>query len=219
MSSRLRPNSLSTEHRALVEIDYFISLPVGYSEDDSKWPLLLFLHGAGESGRDLEKVKSHGPPKLIAEGRDLPFVVIAPQCRKVEDWWPVTPLLALLDEIQGGYRIDPDRVYVTGLSMGGYGTWALACEQPGRFAAVAPICGGGVPRLVPKMKKLPVWAFHGAKDTIVPLSESQRMVDALAALGGRVRFTVFPEAGHDAWTAPYSGSELYQWLLSHRRST
>lgn len=220
MSSQDRqsPQRLETQWSTLVSLDYLLYLPPGYAESDEEWPLLLFLHGAGESGLDLERVKAHGPPKEIEKGRDLPFIVVSPQCRRVEDWWPVVPLKALLDAVEHDYRVDRERIYVTGLSMGGYGTWALACDQPERFAAIAPVCGGGVPRLAPRLKRTPVWAFHGAKDTVVPLSETQRMVDALAAAGGDVRSTVYPDAGHDAWSVPFAGSELYAWLLSHRRS-
>ena len=127
------------------------------------------------------------------------------------------PLRALLDRVEQDYRVDLSREYVTGLSMGGYGTWALACDQPGRFAAIAPVCGGGIPRIATRLKDVPVWVFHGAKDTIVPLSESQEMVDALRAVRGDVKFTVLPEAGHDSWTAAYEGQELYDWLLGHKK--
>jgi predicted peptidase len=124
-----------------VEMDYLLSLPKGYDKQDS-WPLVLFLHGAGERGDDLELVKKHGPPKLIGEGKDFPFIVVSPQCPK-DVWWEPIELSALLDQVIKTHKVDQDRIYVTGLSMGGFGTWRLAAFTPDRFAAIAPICGGG----------------------------------------------------------------------------
>ena len=115
------------------------------------------------------------------------------------------------------YPIDPDRVYLTGLSMGGFGSWMLAMEHPGRFAAAVPICGGGDPRDVARIKDLPIWVFHGGKDPTVPLARSEAMVDALRKIGGRVKLTVYPDAGHDSWTATYENEDLYAWLLQQRR--
>lgn len=198
-----------------VELQYLLYLPQEYEQKED-WPLLLFLHGAGERGDNLELVKVHGPPKLIAQGKQFPFIVVSPQC-PAEGWWQPHELLALLDHVQARYKVDPKRVYVTGLSMGGYGTWALAGHAPQRFAAAVPICGGGTPYLARRLVGTPVWAFHGAKDTAVPVSASAEMVHALKSRGGDVRFTIYPEAGHDAWTATYENPELYEWLLAQRR--
>lgn len=201
-----------------VRLDYLAYVPADYGKDkEKKWPVLLFLHGSGESGSDVEKVKVHGPPKLVAAGKDLPFIVISPQCPSAREGWDPETLTALLDEVGEKYTVDPDRVYLTGLSMGGYGTWALAAAHPERFAAIAPICGGGRPRTAARLKGLPTWVFHGAKDPTVPLAQSQEMVDALKAAGGDVRFTIYPEAGHDSWTETYNNPELYTWLLSQKR--
>lgn len=218
---KLQPMTLNKTLTQEVALKYWLYLPKGYAEDTAKtWPLMLFLHGAGERGEDLEKVKKHGPPKLIAGGADLPFIVVAPQC-PADAWWETTAqvmaLIALLDEIQSAHRIDPDRVYCTGISMGGYGTWRLACEFPERFAAVVPICGGGRPFLARAMKNVPAWVFHGAKDPVVPLSESEKMVEALERAGGTVEFTVYPEALHDSWTETYDNPAVFDWLLKHRR--
>lgn len=209
---------LNRQVTKLVGCDYLLYLPKGYGQQDRKWPLMLFLHGAGERGSDLNLVKKHGPPKLVEAGQDLPFVIVSPQC-PAGQWWPehVDMLSALSDDVQSRYAIDPNRVYLTGLSMGGYGTWVLACQQPERFAAIAPVCGGGQAFLADRLKNLPVWAFHGAKDPIVPLSESRQMVDAVNKAGGQAKLTVYPDAGHDCWTATYENPELYQWLLSHKR--
>lgn len=203
-----------------VELKYLLHLPKGYGEnEDQRWPLILFLHGAGERGDDINKVKVHGPPKLIEQGKDLPFIVVSPQC-PTESWWTeqLDALTALLDDIQAKYAVDPDRVYLTGLSMGGFGSWALGCRHPERFAAIAPICGGGEWFLAPRLKNVPVWVFHGAKDNVVPIRESQEMVDALKRAGGDVQFTIYPEAQHDSWTETYNNPKLFEWFLSHRRT-
>ena len=122
-----------------VRLDYLISTPKGYDQEKSKrYPLLLFLHGSGERGSNLEKVKVHGPPKLVAEGKDLPFIIVAPQCPDRRSW-DSDELIGLLNDIEKKYRVDRSREYLTGISMGGYGTWALALAQPNRFAAIAPI--------------------------------------------------------------------------------
>jgi predicted peptidase len=203
------------ERNVSVTMKYLLYLPDDYESQES-WPLVLFLHGAGERGDDLERVKIHGPPKLIAAGKSFPFVVVSPQCPRNRRWEPLE-LATLLDEIVEQYRIDQQRIYVTGLSMGGFGTFALAAYQPHRFAAIAPICGGGEPILARLISPVPAWVFHGAKDSLVPLERSQQMVDAMRRAGGEVKFTVYPEAGHDSWTETYANPELYEWLLEQKR--
>ena len=208
-----------------LEVNYLLFLPQGYKENiDKQWPLMLFLHGAGERGSNLAKVTVHGPAKIVKDRPDFPFILVSPQCPSGQTWSDET-LLGLLDEILGEYRVDKSRVYLTGLSMGGYGTWSLGLRHPERFAAIAPICGGGdiLPVLLPPpgeesiLKKLPVWVFHGAKDPLVPLSESERMVAALKRIGNEtVKLTVYPDAEHDAWTETYNNQELYDWLLEHK---
>ena len=195
--------------------NYLLFLPLSY-EAQEQWPMILFLHGAGERGSDLEYVKRHGIARIVEEQEDFPFIVASPQCPRGQ-YWSVPQLSALLDEVIGAYRVDPNRVYLTGLSMGGYGTWRLAAAQPHRFAALAPICGGGNPDEACNLKHLPVWAFHGARDNVVPLRESEEMVEALQACGGNVLFTVYPAADHDSWTQTYSNPTLYDWFLQHRR--
>ena len=200
-----------------VQMSYLLYLPNGYEQQES-WPLLLFLHGSGERGEDLELVKKHGPPKLIAAGKEFPLIVVSPQCPKGR-WWEPIELVALLNDLSDKYKVDHDRVYVTGLSMGGFGTWQLASYAPDRLAAIAPICGGGEKYWVKQFAHLPVWAFHGAKDTGVPPERSQLMVDELNKNGGHPKLTIYPEAGHDSWTETYDNPELYAWLLEQKRST
>lgn len=219
---------VEAEYREIVtrtnQLQYLLYLPSDYKADAGpKWPLVLFLHGAGERGSNLQRVAVHGPPKLVSQGRQFPFILVSPQCPEGRVW-DEAALIGLLDSIQSHHRVDPTRVYVTGLSMGGYGTWLLAQKHPGRFAAVAPVCGGGdriralLPAQVESLKTLGVWAFHGAKDNVVPLSESERMVEAFKRIGVQdIQLTVYPEANHDSWTASYENPALYEWLLKHHR--
>ncbi len=198
-----------------VQLDYLLYLPKDY-EAQEHWPLLLFLHGSGERGADLELVKMHGPPKLIDAGESFPFIVVSPQCPS-DQWWEPTELTALLDEIVEKYKVDEDRIYVTGLSMGGFGTWSLAHYAPRRFAAIAPICGGGEIYWAKQISHLPAWAFHGAKDKGVPMARSESMLDALKKHGGEPKLTIYPEAGHNAWTETYANPKFYEWLLQQKR--
>jgi predicted peptidase len=203
----------------VADCNYLLYLPADYGKADKKWPLIMFLHGSGERGSNLELVKKQGLPKMIAQGKSFDFIIASPQCPK-DIWWPEQTdiQIALLDEIEAKYHVDTDRVYLTGLSMGGFGTWRLAAEYPNRFAAIAPICGGGERYSATRLKKVPVWAFHGAKDPTVPLERSQEMVDAVKKAGGDAKLTIYPEAQHDSWTEAYNDPQLYEWFLSHKIS-
>ncbi len=208
--------SFKKEETRPLELNYLLSLPEGYEDDKKeKWPLVVFLHGSGERGTNLESVKVHGPPKLVANGKSFPFIVVSPQC-PLNHWWDSLPVLELVDDIEKRYRIDSDRIYLTGLSMGGYGTWHFAMKAPHRFAAIAPICGGGILMKLRFIPQLPVWAFHGAQDRSVPVSESTRLMTGLKTMGNeRSRLSIIPEAGHDCWTEAYNKPELYEWMLSN----
>ncbi len=218
-SKASRQQAVKMHRKVTMELEYLLSLPKEYDKDRGKaWPLMVFLHGAGERGSDINKVKVHGPAKLIEQGKEFPFIIVSPQCPE-NQWWPnrVETVMALIDEISEKYRVDPKRIYLTGLSMGGYGTWAIASTFPNRFAAIVPICGGGQPYLAANLKSVPIWAFHGAKDPVVPLNESERMVNAVKAFGGNAKLTVYPEAQHDSWTETYNNPDLYEWLLKQSR--
>lgn len=216
-AARGQQTTESVEVTVRYHFEYLLTLPTGYATDAKKrWPLLLFLHGRGERGADLEQVKRHGPPKLIEEGRAFPAIVVAPQCPG-EEWWSARALEALLDEVQRRYRVDGDRVYVTGLSMGGFATWELATRHPERYAAVLPICGAGEAGLGDRLRDLPVWTFHGAKDPVVPVQHTQAMVDAIRAAGGDPKLTIYPDAEHDAWTETYANEDVWAWLFAQRR--
>jgi pimeloyl-ACP methyl ester carboxylesterase len=200
-----------------IELKYLVYLPGDYtSSEESRWPLILFLHGAGERGDDLEMVKKHGPPKLVEEGKEFSFIIVSPQC-PLGQWWSAELLNRLLDKIITEYRIDEDRVYLTGLSMGGFGTWDLASKYPDRFAAIAPICGGSHPELAWNMRHIPAWVFHGEKDEVVPVGLSKIMVGAMKKYNPEVLLTLYPEATHDSWTETYDNQELYEWFLQHKR--
>lgn len=202
-----------------VSLEYWLTLPQSYGVDpNEEWPLMLFLHGAGERGDDLNVVKKHGPPHLIDEGKLFPMIVVSPQCPKDQLWQPAA-LLALIDDLSDQYRIDQRRIYVTGLSMGGFGTWGLAAYAPDRIAAAVPICGGGETLNARQIAKVPVWAFHGAKDPVVPIKRSEEMVEAVEKAGGDIKFTVYPEAVHDSWTETYANDQIYSWMLQHYKTS
>ncbi|QYM78025.1 prolyl oligopeptidase family serine peptidase [Horticoccus luteus] len=216
-SSRAQ-TAASVEVMVRYRFDYLLALPAEYrAEGGAQWPLLVFLHGRGERGADLAVVKRNGPPKLIEEGRAFPAIVVSPQC-PAEEWWSAPALEAFIAELQRRYRVDADRIYVTGLSMGGFATWELAVRQPEKYAAVVPICGAGEASLGGRLRDLPVWAFHGAKDPVVPVQHTQAMVDAIKAAGGAPRLTIYPEVEHDSWTQTYANEEVWTWLFAQRRS-
>lgn len=216
--------SVTTE--AAYEYQIFVpQAPAGPATTPARpWPLLIFLHGAGERGSDVAKVTVHGPPRIVGSRPDFPFVVASPQCPDHAFWDPAQ-LDLFLDHLLATYPVDPSRVCLTGLSMGGNGSWAWATRSPHRFAAVAPICGWADPVRVwlasgPRreaLSRLPIWAFHGAKDNVVPLEGSQAMVAAFERIGNKPRLTIDPEAGHDSWTAAYANTALYDWFLTQRR--
>ena len=213
---RQSENKFEKQITITLPANYLLYLPVDYNQSEKNFPLVLFLHGSGERGDDLEKVKIHGIPKLISEGKDFPFIAVSPQCPN-DIFWSVDILSALLDEIESNYRIDTNRVYVTGLSMGGHGTWELAIKEPNRFAAIAPVCGWADTTKACTIAHLPIWIFHGAKDMVVPVAAAESMVRALKECGSDVKLTIYPDANHDSWTETYNNEELYKWLLEHSK--
>jgi predicted peptidase len=193
--------------------DYLLYLPPGYEKGDKSWPLVLFLHGKGDK---IERLRRAGLPRRIEQKKEA-FLLVAPQ-QSGKKGWSAAAVGALLDDVVANHKVDKDRVYVTGLSMGGFGAWSLATAYPDKFAAIIPICGGGNPANAKKIKDLPIWVFHGAKDQVVPASRSEAMVKALKDAGAEnVKFTLYPNAGHDAWTATYSNQEVWDWLLKQKR--
>jgi predicted peptidase len=209
---RQTSHNFQKEIRITLSANYLLYLPKDYLENENKYPLVLFLHGSGERGTSLDKVKVHGLPRLVNEGKEFPFIIVSPQCPE-DMFWNADVLSGLIDEIEAHYRVDKNRIYLTGLSMGGNGTWSLALAQPNRFAAIAPVCGWSVPSVACTIKDMPIWVFHGAKDNVVPISASEVMVEKLKSCGSNVKFTVYPEANHDSWTETYNNEELYKWFL------
>ncbi|MDR1384323.1 MAG: prolyl oligopeptidase family serine peptidase [Planctomycetaceae bacterium] len=202
-------------------MQYLLYLPKYYAVDsDKKFPLLLFLHGAGERGDKIDTVAVHGPPKLLITNQEVtekcPFIVVSPQCKNGYYWSPAQ-LLLLLDDVEKNYKIDKSRIYVTGLSMGGFGSWMITSLAPERFAAVAPICGGFEPTQANKFVDVPIWAFHGDADSTVSPELSKKMAKAIEDAGGKkIRLTIYPGVEHDSWTQTYDNMELYHWFLSNK---
>lgn len=195
---------------------YVTNLPSNFKVDQAT-PLLLFLHGSGERGDDLEKVKVHGPPKLAALGKDFPAIVISPQCPS-DERWDTNRLEALLKEVQSKYRIDKSRIYLTGLSMGGYGTMSWVYAHPEHFAAIAPICGGQLEKGKSEgIKDIPLWAFHGDQDNVVPIEQTNAYIQELKDVGGNPKYTIYLGVGHDSWTATYDNPEFWEWLFNQKR--
>lgn len=196
---------------------YLLYLPKDYEKQPyKKWPLLVYLHGKSRRGYNLEKLKKYGPPYLVSKGWNFPFIIVSPQCPpdrnwNKDDWFP-----PLLKELSSKYRIDQNRIYLTGMSMGGSGVWSLAIKHPGYFAAAIPLCGGWSTKNVKAMKNIPVWAFHGALDDIVPPSKTEEMVLALRNAGGKVKYTKLAGKGHSIHKV-YEYKEIYKWLLAHKK--
>jgi predicted peptidase len=216
-------NQMNQEISKIVKLDYLCHIPAeAESNPHKKFPMIFFLHGAGERGSDINLILKHGIPKEVEKADDFPFITVCPQCPENITWAEqLDELNALYQLVIEKYPVDVDRVYLTGMSMGGFGTFAFAAKYPQYFAAIAPICGGS-PWLIAEERveplfKLPAWVFHGAKDPLVPLAYSEKMVALLRAGGAEVKFTVYPEADHDAWTETYANPKLYEWFLEHAR--
>lgn len=196
---------------------YLLYLPKGYEQESAEpWPLLFYLHGRSLRGRDLQKLKRYGPPSFLDRRSDFPFVTVSPQLP--DGSWPSGSLVKLVDEVTKKYNVDPNRVYLAGVSLGGGGAWYLAAADPDRFAALVPVCGYAGTSISSRLSNLPIWAFHGAKDEIVPLEPHQKLVDAVNAAGGNAKLTIYPEGTHGNIIVPtFKNQEMYQWLLKQRR--
>ena len=197
---------------------YWLHLPQGYGEKQQLWPMILYLHHSSLQGHDLTMIRTEIPPESWNKGEDFPFVVVTPQCPETYDAWPNELLTDLLDEIISRYDVDHQRVYLTGVSLGGRGTWSLACEHPERFAAIIPVCGSySHPEKAHNLKNVPVWAFHGAKDRVVPITAAKKMTEEIKKCGGDARLTVYPDAGHRISGTTYDNLAIYDWLLTHSK--
>lgn len=208
----------------------------GSPEAGKHYPLVLFLHGAGERGTDNAAQLKHGVRDILrwSDANQQPCFLLAPQC-PADRWWcdidretwqpaktgnpnPVMQqVLALLDDILANHPVDPDRIYVTGISMGGFGTWSLLAAIPERIAAAIPICGGGNPDSAPRFQQVPLWVFHGIADDVVPVRTSRVMIEALQKAGAAPKFTEYPDVRHDSWTQTYRNPEVLRWLFDQRK--
>ena len=219
-------------------LPYIFSTPKQFKKPGEKIPLVIFLHGIQIRGTRLENVERHGPPKLIKKGRDFPFALISPLCpndgpynkgpeakRGTLFWWhypTADKVKNIIDhELKRHPQLDPERIYITGLSMGGFGVYKLALKYPDFFAAAIPMAAhANIPiktmDLKP-LKNLPFWAFQGEKDRAVTLSEHQQTVDSLKKAGVDITFTVYPGVGHNCWGKAYDNPKLYEWMLKKRR--
>jgi predicted peptidase len=205
-----------------LQIKYLLFVPAEYPEgQDKRWPLIMYLHGGSRRGNDIQKLREpgFGLPALVEKDKSFPFIVLSPQCPDGEIWTDTEALIALLNDVESKYSVDPSRVYLTGHSMGGFGTWYLAYKHPDRFAAIAPMSGWPfvTAAWAAQLKDMPIWAFHGAKDEIAPIGGTQELISALKALGNDVRFTVLPDRDHYILDS-YENKDLYSWFLHHSRT-
>jgi predicted peptidase len=196
---------------------YLLFLPEDYGKTKKRFPLIMYLHGGSLRGDDVEKVRTLGLPQLLEQDKKFPFIVVSPLCPTGEIWTDTEMLIGILDEVASNYYVDAERVYLTGHSMGGRGTWYLAYKYPERFAAIAPMSAiSTISAWTSKLKNVPVWVFHGTKDNIVPIEESKTMVDALKSVGGNVTFTELADRNHFILDT-YEDKQLYEWFLQNRR--
>ena len=219
-AQQLTPQSFESQITLKLGYKYFLTLPDGYSTDKTKkWPLLVFLHGAGERGDDLNLLKKHGPPKLIGAGKKFEAIVVCPQVPVGESWNP-HGVKAFVDEVKNSKRVDESRIYLTGISMGGVGTFDTIAAYPDVFAAAIPICGGAGVNVVKftALKDMPIWIFHGDKDTAVPVEYSQSAMRWFERnKAPNVKLTVYPGVPHDSWTQTYDDPEVWKWLFEQRK--
>ena len=216
-------------------LKYRLLKPANYNVN-RKYPLVIFLHGAGERGDDNKVQLVHGMKEFLDPERrkNMACYVVAPQCPTGKKWvevdWsaasskmPEQPsdslglTIKLVQSMIETAAVDPNRIYITGLSMGGYGTWDAVARYPDMFAAAAPICGGGDPETAPRFTHIALWAFHGDQDQAVKVERSRQMIEALKEAGGEPKYTEYPGVGHDSWTATYKNQEFHDWLFAQRR--
>ena len=215
--------TLSVDMNRSHQLKYLIYLPNDYLT--KKYPLVLFLHGAGERGTNLKDIEIHGLPKLVRNGKKFPFIIIAPQC-PLNLWWsdplPVDLLSKLVNDIVMKYGNHKNNVFCTGLSMGGYGTLALSIKNPKLFSAIIPICGGmDIKNFfdILNLKDLPIWLFHGDKDEVIPLENSQSIYKVLKPVNKNIKLTIYQGVDHNSWDRAYDDNELYKWMLSHKETS
>ncbi|MBT8442682.1 MAG: prolyl oligopeptidase family serine peptidase [Gammaproteobacteria bacterium] len=215
-----RQNSIAAADAATpaATMDYLVYLPKDYDavqQDSTEWPVLFFLHGIVQSGNDLRMLPKYGPAQQIEAGRDFPFIVITPQ---MSAWsWDVDATVAFIEHCIETYAIDPNRVYLSGVSLGGRGVWSVGAARPDLFAAIAPVAGWGKQEEAEATAQIPAWIFHGEKDPLIWPSAAEKMHAAREAAGGNAELTLVPGAGHTIWDEVFAGDLLYEWMLAQSR--
>ncbi|MCX6215851.1 prolyl oligopeptidase family serine peptidase [Spirosoma sp.] len=203
-----------TSRKKYEKYPYLIYTPKGYSKSRRSLPLVIYLHGGSQRGQDLNKLKTYGPPYLVEQGHDFNFIIASPQCPEGKFWSTDNWFDSLYADLLKKYRIDTRRVYLTGISMGGYGVWQTAVAYPNTFAAIVPLCGGcDDSTRICRIKQIPVWTFHGTADDLIPISETERLVRRLNKCGGQVKFTRLANQGHDIQYLYEKETAIYDWLL------
>ncbi|MBN2611135.1 MAG: dienelactone hydrolase family protein [Bacteroidales bacterium] len=204
--------------KPVVSYEYLLYLPDDYQSKPKKdFPLIIYLHGASLRGSDFNMVKKYGLPHLVDKGWEFDFIIVSPQCPLKKSWESENWFDNLYAEITAKYRVDTNRIYLTGMSLGGFGTWSLAVEYPDKFAAIVPLCGGGRPEKICAISHVPVWAFHGTADAVVPIKRTEELVDKLLKCNGNVKFTRLKDKGHAIqWV--YQDKKIYSWMLKHKKA-
>lgn len=195
-----------------VKYNYLLNIPDDYDKDPGKkWPIIFYLHGRHASGKNLQSLKRYGLPYYLEKGKKIDFIVVSPQCPWGKNWASEDWFNPVFDEVSRKYRIDDSRIYLIGMSMGGFGTWEIAARMPDRFAAISPMCGGANLKWVDQLSKIPTWVFHGTADRQIPISRSEVMVKALEKKNANLKFTRLINEGHDI-SKQFDNDELYAWL-------
>ena len=200
--------------------DYHLYLPQDYQQNNKKYPLLIYLHGSSQRGDDLNKLKGYGIPRAVAQGQHFDFIAVSPQCPSNKYWFSEDWFSVLYAELQSKYRIDPSRIYLTGVSMGGGGVFEVAKDYPNTFAALVPLCAwlSGTDRLC-TLKNIPIWTFHGTEDEVVPISETDSKVKTLEKCQGRITYTKLENEGHGIhWLYEKRDVyDIYKWMLQFKK--
>ncbi len=200
-----------------IKYEYLLYTPEEYSSGKKEYPLVIYLHGASLRGNNINEIKAYGLPFLVEKGYSYEFFIASPQCPKNKNWITDDWFEMFYQDLITKYRIDTNRVYLIGMSLGGYGVWQLTMKYPGRFAAVVPICGGYFDyKNICTIKDIPVWAFHGAEDKIVDVNETECLVSELEACHGRIKYTRLEGKGHDL-TYLFKDEGIYTWMLKHKK--
>jgi predicted peptidase len=211
----LKAHKYQKEIKRQVTANYLLYLPRDYGEKE-KWPIILYLHGGKGRGDDLSLLDWYPLPKMLSKNDSYPFMALIPQCPAGEMWTDTELLKALLDDVVAKYKVDSNRIYLVGYSMGGTGAWYLAYKHPEIFAAVAPMSGNTNPWWASRLKDIPIWAFHGKKDDRIPESETEEMAEAIKKEGGNIKISIDPERGHSP-PSTAEHEELFKWLLNQKK--